>query len=74
MMAKTTEQSERPRLGMMAWYATEGGRKCPMCGRYAKEAELGSLGGYFQMGRVTGYISAYGHLPGYGCNRPKGDE
>ena len=57
--------SNKPRLTMMAWLSTEGGRKCPVCGRYAKEAELGFIG-------CSGpgfHISAYGHLPGFGCNK-----
>lgn len=56
-------------MGMMAWLATEGGRKCPVCGRYAKESELGYTGGYINTGGVIAHISSYGHLPGYGCNR-----
>jgi len=58
------------RLGMMAWMATEGGRKCPMCGRYAKTEELGNLSRNF--GTPDGgwaHISMYGHLPGFGCNQ-----
>lgn len=56
-------------LSMMAWLATEGGRKCPQCGKYAKESELGYTGGLYEMGGVLTHISSYGHLPGYGCNR-----
>lgn len=60
-----TDGSIKPKLSMMAWLATEGGRKCPMCGRYAKEAELGFIGG-----SESGFhISAYWHLPGFGCNK-----
>jgi hypothetical protein len=58
---------------MMAWLATEGGRKCPQCGKYAKEAELGYTGGLYEIGGVLTHISSYGHLPGYGCNRPQND-
>lgn len=57
-------------LGMMAWLATEGGRKCPMCGRYAKEAELGNLSQSFRDRDGSWcHISMYGHLPGFGCNQ-----
>jgi hypothetical protein len=56
-------------MSMMAWMATEGGRKCPACGKYAKAEELGSTGGYFNDGQIVVHISSYGHLPGFGCNR-----
>ena len=56
-------------LSMMAWMATEGGRKCPQCGKYAKEAELGYTGGLYEIGGVLTHLSSYGHLEGYGCNR-----
>ncbi len=52
-------------LSMSAWIATEGGRKCPMCNRYALASELGWVG-------LSGHgivVDAYGHLPGYGCNK-----
>ena len=59
------DESIKPKLSMMAWLSTEGGRKCPMCGRYARQDELGFIGG-----SGPGYhISAYGHLPGFGCNK-----
>jgi hypothetical protein len=58
-------------LGMMEWMATEGGRKCPMCGRYAKTQELGNLSHNIQThDRGRAHISMYGHLPGFGCNKP----
>lgn len=63
-------------MGMMAWLATEGGRKCPACGKYAKADELGYTGGTMMMGGVLTHISSYGHLPGYGCrsqNDPSAD-
>jgi len=62
-------------LTMLGWYATEGGRKCPECGRYAKPSELGFTGGfmYDKDGNRIGHISSYGHLPGYGCNKPSQD-
>lgn len=58
-------------LDFMTWMATEGGRKCPQCGRYAKTAELGNLSrfGEYRGGRV--HVSVFGHLPGFGCNRVK---
>jgi hypothetical protein len=52
-------------MTMMTWMATEGGRKCPACGKYAKAAELGFTG--FSTG--TMHVSSYGHLQGYGCNQ-----
>ncbi len=51
-------------MPMSVWYATEGGRKCPTCGRCAKSAELGWVG--FCGPNVI--VDAYGHLPGFGCN------
>ena len=56
---------------VMAWLSTEGGRKCPACGKYAKAEELGYTGGYINAGGVIAHISSYGHLEGYGCNRPQ---
>lgn len=57
-------------MSMMTFMATEGGRKCPNCGRYAKRDELGWCGV-----RGPGFImDAYGHLPGFGCNKPEGTE
>jgi hypothetical protein len=61
-------------MGMMAWLATEGGRKCPACGKYAKAEELGYTGGTMMMGGVLTHISSYGHLEGYGCNRSQNKE
>lgn len=55
-----------PKMEMMQWYATEGGRKCPMCGRYAKAEDLGDLSRWIGNARV----SAYGHIEGRGCNKP----
>ena len=57
-------------MTMVMWYATEGGRKCPMCGRYAKREQIGNLSGWIGNARV----SAYGHLPGHGCNQTATDE
>lgn len=61
-------------MGMMAWLATEGGRKCPACGRYAKAEELGSTSGYFNGDGIVCHISSYGHLPGFGCNRSQNNQ
>lgn len=65
LLIAVTDGSIKPKLSMMAWLATEGGRKCPMCGRYAKEDELGFIGG----SSPGLHISAYGHLPGFRCNK-----
>lgn len=48
--------------------ATEGGRKCPQCGKYAKRDELGNLSFKTQFPHGWAHISMFGHLPGYGCN------
>ncbi len=56
------------KMDMMTWYATEGGRKCPMCGRYARARDLGNLS-FYTSGSVIARISMYGHLPGKGCNK-----
>jgi hypothetical protein len=61
-------------MSMMTWMATEGGRKCPACGKYAKAEELGPTGGYFNDGQIVVHISSYGHLPGFGCNRSQNTE
>ncbi len=61
----TNDSSPDHGLSMSAWMATEGGRKCPMCNRYARPSELGWVG-------LSGpgiVVDAYGHLPGYGCNK-----
>jgi hypothetical protein len=60
---------KKPTMSMMAFLATEGGRKCPACGRYAKEAELGYTGGSCNMGGSIVHISSYGHMKGFGCNK-----
>ena len=56
-------------MSMMTWIATEGGRKCPACGRYAKADELGYTGGWLKTGAAVIHVSSYGHLKGFGCNR-----
>jgi len=50
--------------------ATEGGRKCPMCGKYAKKGTVGNLSFTADIGGGLAHMSMYGHLPGYGCNLP----
>lgn len=72
--ARAGSVTPKRELSMMAWLATEGGRKCPQCGKYAKEAELGYTGGLYEIGGVLTHISSYGHLPGYGCNRSQNTE
>lgn len=49
---------------MMLFLATEGFRKCPICGRYAKSNELG----HYSVTSGNARIEQWGHLPGYGCN------
>lgn len=61
--------AEKPQMGMSAWLATDGGRRCPMCGKFAKADELGFVGGTYEANGVVAHIHAYGHLPGYGCNK-----
>jgi hypothetical protein len=75
VLLPTTGFEARPQMGMMCWMATEGGRKCPQCGRYAKQETLGNLS-FYTTGSVVARISMYGHLPGYGCNqsRPQNDQ
>lgn len=65
LLMMVTDGSIKPKLSMMACLSTEGGRKCPMCGRYAKAEEIGFIGG----SSPGFHISAYGHLPGFGCNK-----
>lgn len=60
------ENGEPPKMSMMAWMATEGGRKCPTCGKYAKTEELGWVG----VNYGSCIVDSFGHLPGFGCNRP----
>lgn len=55
----------KPRLSFSVWLNTDGGRKCPMCGKYARQEELGWIGS----NSPGCHIDAYGHLPGFGCNK-----
>lgn len=57
-------------MGVRLWLATEGGRKCPLCGRYAKSSELGNLS--FSSGGM--HISLYGHIDGTGCRETQVSE
>lgn len=48
-----------PELGMMAWLASEGGRKCMWCGRYVKAGELEDCASgplRTEAGRIIGMI------------------
>lgn len=58
-----------PDMSFGLFLATEGGRKCPQCGRYAKRDELGFIGGRYKNanGGIT-CVTAYGHKDGFGCN------
>ena len=58
--------SAKRELTFMEFISTEGGRKCPACGKYARTAELGFTG--FSAPGI--HVSSYGHLPGFGCNKP----
>ena len=53
-----------PRMGMMAYLATDGGRRCPQCGKWAKAKDLGNL----SFSDECGTVSMYGHKRGKGCN------
>ena len=60
-----TARAPKSEMTMGCWLATDGGRKCPQCGKYAKSSELGFIGGRIPGGIIT----MYGHLPGCGCNK-----
>jgi len=62
---KTKQPSPERKMTIMTWMATEGGRKCPACGRYAKAEDLGWIG----RNTPTLCVDMYGHLPGKGCNQ-----
>lgn len=62
---------EVKRMGLRMWLATEGGRKCPACGRYSKPEDLANLSFSYQTKDGFGHVSAYGHKPGRGCNVTK---
>ena len=71
---KVRHDLPEPEMGMMQWLATEGGRKCPQCRRYAKREELGNLSFNFGDGDIRGRVSMYGHKPRTGCRKAKGGE
>ena len=70
------QEEEGDKTSMMQFLATDGGRKCPLCGRYAKPGELGNLSHTFYdpTGKWQGRLSRYGHLPGHGCNTHRGQQ
>ena len=68
MSALTPPTSTTPThtpMSMSVFFATDGGTRCPLCGRFAKQEHLGNLS--FKI--PNGYVSLYGHLTGYGCNK-----
>jgi hypothetical protein len=69
--ATEEEAKTKPKISTMTFMATEGGRKCPHCGRYAKFTELGWVGTHFTdpRGLPSVILDSYGHLKGYGCNK-----
>lgn len=64
---KTKQPTPKHEMSMMTWMATEGGRKCPACGKYAKAKDLGWIGS----NTPKLCVDMYGHLPGKGCNRKR---
>lgn len=52
-------------MTMTMWIATEGGRKCPICGRYAKRDDLGDL----SFGGKGLLVTVYGHKNGCGTKK-----
>ena len=52
------------KMSMSTFLATEGGRKCPMCGRYAKTKDLGWIGFHATMNGSPMVVDAYGHTKG----------
>jgi predicted nucleic acid-binding Zn ribbon protein len=65
-LAVSTEPDGKQRMSMMMWMATEGGRRCPQCGKFAKADDLGNLSFVLDNG---GRVTMFGHKPGKGCNR-----
>lgn len=55
-------------MNYATFMSTEGGRKCPMCGKYAKKGTVGNLSFTADIGGGWAHVSMYGHLPGHGCN------
>ncbi len=60
----TTQEPGERHMTFGLFLATEGYRRCPQCGKYAKRDALGFIGGSGPGVHVT----MYGHLPGHGCN------
>jgi len=71
-LPRTLSVGGKPAHGMDygTFMATEGGRKCPLCGKYAKKGTVGNLSFICRPGGAIIHVSMYGHLPGYGCNVP----
>lgn len=69
-MVEGTDQKPKMGLSFGAWLATAGGTRCPMCGKFAKPSDLGFIGG----SGPNIHVTAYGHLPGKGCNRAPAKE
>lgn len=66
------QQWEPPHLNMMQWYATDRGTRCPICGRFAKEADLGAFVALEVLdgnGNVIQQYTALGHLDPAKCRR-----
>lgn len=59
----------------MTWMASEGGRKCLLCGRYGKQQEMARIGPTCcNHGSVIVCGAKYGHLPGFGCRKDEKSE
>jgi hypothetical protein len=50
-------------MDMMTFLATEGGRRCPLCGRFSKPEQFGWVG----ISSPTCVVDVYGHLGGCGA-------
>jgi len=63
-------------LTMYAWMATEGGRKCPVCGRYARQEDITSERVRIrnQDGQAVGSFTLVGHRRGAGCRKDINEE
>jgi hypothetical protein len=62
-------KSVNPIMSFGLFMATEGGRKCPQCGKYAKQGELGNLSRISISDGILVHVTAYGHKEGFGCNK-----
>jgi hypothetical protein len=63
----TTKDDGAPRMGFGLFLATDGGTRCPQCGKFAKPEQLGNL----SFGDGQSRVTMYGHKPGFGCNKEK---